>query len=140
MPTLSLQVANDFSALAPVSQQVREFLCACCAPPEAEFLTDLVIEELVTNTIKYGYDDKDAHHIQVSVSFHDGHLCIEVRDNGHPFDPLTQEAPDLTQPAEERPIGGLGIHLVRQMTDEVRYERRGDENIVTATKSFADGQ
>src|SRR5262245_795700 len=120
MAEISLQVANDFAALAPVSGQVREFLADCCAPPAAEFLTDLVIEELVTNTIKYGYDDKDAHRIHVCVRFHDGRLCVEVRDNGHPFDPLAQEAPDLTLPAEERPIGGLGIHLVRQMTDEVR--------------------
>jgi anti-sigma regulatory factor (Ser/Thr protein kinase) len=136
MAELSLQVANDFSALGPVSGQVRDFLCECKAPGAAEFLADLVIEELVTNTIKYGFDDKDAHRIHVDVKFHDGHLCIEVRDNGHPFDPLTQEAPDLTLCAEDRPIGGLGIHLVRQMTDEVRYERRGDENVVTATKTF----
>jgi anti-sigma regulatory factor (Ser/Thr protein kinase) len=129
-------VDNDFAALSPVSSQVREFLSGCNAPPAAEFLSDLVIEELLTNTIKYGFDDKDSHHINVSVKFHDGHLCIEVRDNGHAFDPLAQEAPDLTLPAEERPIGGLGLHLVRQMTDAVHYERRGDENVVTATKAF----
>jgi len=136
MAEISLKVDNDFAALAPVSGQVRDFLCECKAPDASAFLADLVIEELVTNTIKYGYDDKDAHRIHVSVKFHDGVLCIEVRDNGHAFDPLAQEAPDLTLPADERPIGGLGIHLVRQMTDDVRYERRGDENIVTATKTF----
>lgn len=136
MAEISLQIDNDFAALGPVSNQVREFLCGCDAPPAAEFLTDLVIEELVTNTIKYGYDDKAAHRIHVCIEFHDGRLCIEIRDNGHAFDPLAQEAPDLTLSAEERPIGGLGIHLVRQMTDDVRYERRGDENIVTATKQF----
>jgi anti-sigma regulatory factor (Ser/Thr protein kinase) len=140
MPELSLQIDGDFAALGPTSQRVHEFLAECHAPSAAEFLADLVIEELVTNTIKYGYDDKAAHRIHVCVKFHDGQLCIEVRDNGHPFDPLEQEAPDLTLPAEERPIGGLGIHLVRQMTDEVRYERRGDENIVTATKKFEDGR
>lgn len=136
MPGITLQVDNDFAALGPVSGQVRDFLCECKAPGAAEFLADLVIEELVTNTIKYGYDDAAAHHIFVDVKYHDGQLCIEVRDNGHPFDPLAQEAPDLTLAAEDRPIGGLGIHLVRQMTDEVRYERRGDENVVTATKTF----
>ncbi len=136
MADLSLQVANDFAALGPVSAQVRDFLCACRAPDAACFLTDLVIEELVTNTIKYGYDDASAHQILVKVAFHEGHLCIEVRDNGHAFDPLAQEAPDFTLPADERPIGGLGIHLVRQMTDDVRYERRGGENVVIATKAF----
>lgn len=136
MADLTLQIANDFAALGPASAQVRDFLCACKAPDVACFLTDLVIEELVTNTIKYGYDDNDAHHIRVNINFHDGRLCIEVRDDGHSFDPLAQEAPDLTSPTDKRPIGGLGIHLVRQMTDDVRYERHGDENVVFATKTF----
>ena len=136
MASISLEIANDFTALGPASGQVRDFLCACKAPDAANFLADLVIEELVTNTIKYGFDDKDRHSIHVDVKFHDDRLCIEVRDNGHPFDPLTQATPDLTLCADERPIGGLGLHLVRQMTDEVRYERRGDENVVTATKTF----
>jgi serine/threonine-protein kinase RsbW len=137
MAEISLKVDNDFAALGPVSAQVRDFLCECKAPDAASFLADLVIEELVTNTIKYGYDDRNSHRIHVDVKFHDGVLCIEVRDNGHAFDPLAQAAPDLTLSAEDRPIGGLGIHLVRQMTDDVRYERRGDENVVCATKAFA---
>ncbi len=136
MAELTLQVTNDFAALGPVSAQVRDFLCACHAPDAACFLTDLVIEELVTNTIKYGYDDGDTHDIHVSVNFHKGCLRIEVRDRGNAFDPLAQEAPDLTLPTDERPIGGLGIHLVRQMTDDVHYERRGEENVVVATKGF----
>ena len=143
MPVLSLQLANDFAALAPASAQVREFLGACGAPCAAEFLADLVIEELVTNTIKYGYDDEAGHCVHVRVEFHEGRLCLEVRDDGRAFDPLAQAEPDTTLPAEQRDIGGLGIHLVRQMTDEVRYERRGDENVVTAIKTFppdADGQ
>jgi len=136
MAGLKLQIANDFAALGPASAEVRDYLCGCKAPDAACFLTDLVIEELVTNTIKYGYDDAAAHRICVKVTFADGRLSIEVRDNGHPFDPLAQEAPDLSLPADERPIGGLGIHLVRQMTDHVRYERQGNENVVTATKTF----
>jgi len=136
MAEISLQVANDFSALAPVSQQVREFLCECCAPPAAEFLTDLVIEELVTNTIKYGYDDAGAHCIHVDVDFAAGRLGIAVRDDGRPFDPLDRPAPDVTLPADQRDIGGLGLHLVRQMTDSLTYERRDGWNIVRAEKDF----
>ena len=139
MPELSLQIASDFAALGPASGRVREFLCGCHAPDAACFLADLVIEELVTNTIKYGYDDSGAHRIFVDVAFQAGRLRIEVRDQGHAFDPLAQEAPDLSLAAEDRPIGGLGIHLVRQMTDEVHYERRDGENVVTAMKDFVDG-
>jgi len=136
MAEFSLQVANDFAALGPTSERVREFLAGCHAPDAASFLADLVIEELVTNTIKYGCDDTGSCRIHVAVDYSDDLLCIEVRDTGHPFDPLAQAAPETTLCAEERPIGGLGIHLVRQMADEVRYERRGNENVVTATKTF----
>lgn len=136
MAEITLELGNDFSALGPASAQVREFLGGCGAPGAAEFLADLVIEELVTNTIKYGYDDDASHAVHVRVEFADGRLCLEVRDDGRAFDPLAQEAPDTTLSAEHRDIGGLGIHLVRQMTDEVRYERRGHENVVTAIKTF----
>jgi serine/threonine-protein kinase RsbW len=140
MPELSLHLANDFTALGPASDEVREFLCNCSAPDAATFFADLVIEELVTNTIKYGYDDAVSHAIHVDLEFDRGRLCIAVRDSGHPFDPLAQAPPDFSIPADERPIGGLGIHLVRQMSDEVRYERRENENVVTASKAFPEDE
>jgi anti-sigma regulatory factor (Ser/Thr protein kinase) len=139
MTSLSLEIANDFAALAPASARVREFLDGCAAPGAASFLADLVIEELVTNTIKYGYDDAGAHAIALRVAYDEGRLFIEVRDDGRAFNPLEQAAPDTTLPAEQRDIGGLGIHLVRQMTDSVVYERRGHENVVVATKRFGIG-
>jgi anti-sigma regulatory factor (Ser/Thr protein kinase) len=140
MPSLSLEIANDIAALSPASERLRAFLEEVGAPGEAAFLADLVVEELVSNTIKYGYEDAGAPHCaHVGVLYEDGLLTIEVRDAGRPFDPLEADAPDFSLPAEERPIGGLGIHLVRQMTDELRYERRGHENVVVATKRFGGG-
>ncbi len=136
MSSLTIEIANDFAALAPASANVREFLGRCGASPAAEFLADLVIEELVTNTIKYGYDDALGHAVRVRVEFQDGRLRLEVRDDGHAFNPLDQAPPDTTLSAEHRDIGGLGIHLVRQMTDEVRYERQGAENVIVAIKTF----
>jgi serine/threonine-protein kinase RsbW len=136
MATLDLQIANSIGALSASNERVRDFLGECAAPTEAIFLAELVIEELVSNTIKYGYDDGGEHTIRVVVRFEGGALSIEVRDDGHAFNPLEQANPDLSLPAEERPIGGLGLHLVRQMTDEVRYERQNGENVVTATKAF----
>ena len=133
---LSLQIENNFAAINPASEKMRAHLASCGAPGEATFLADLIVEELVTNTIKYGYDDDARHFIDVTVDFQEGRLSIEIRDDGHEFNPLLQESPDTTLSAEERQIGGLGIHLVREMTDDVRYERRGHENVVIATKTF----
>ncbi len=139
MPEITLEIGNDFSALGPVSERVRGFLGECGAPDAASFLADLVIEELVTNTIKYGYDDAGTHAIDLRVCYDARHLTIEVRDDGHAFDPLAQAEPDTTLPAEQRDIGGLGIHLVRQMTDSVVYERRDGCNVVRAEKAFPPG-
>lgn len=136
---LTLELANDFAALGPASERVRAYLAEAGAPDAAAFLADLVIEELVTNTIKYGYEEAGAHLIAVEVLFAENRLTVEVRDHGRAFDPLEQDAPDTSLPAHERGIGGLGIHLVRQMADEVRYERRDGQNVVTATKVFAAG-
>jgi Anti-sigma regulatory factor (Ser/Thr protein kinase) len=133
---LEIQIDNDFAAIAPASERIRQYLENADAPAAAMFLADLVIEELVTNTIKYGYDDEHAHCVHVTAAFEDGVLTVEVRDDGHEFDPLSRETPDTTLPAEERDIGGLGIHLVCQMADEIRYERAGGWNVVIATKAF----
>lgn len=139
MSPLVLQIENNFSAIAPASERMRAHLESVGAPSPAVFLADLVLEELVTNTIKYGYDDANAHCVHVSVDFSGNTLTIEVRDDGHEFNPLSRETPDVTLPAEQRDIGGLGIHLVCQMSDDVRYERRDGWNVVTATKTFVDG-
>ncbi len=136
MPRLTLEIGNDFAALRPASERLREFLAECRAPEAAAFLADLVIEELVTNTIKYGYADRAPHCIHVGVDFTAERLAIEIRDDGQAFDPLALAAPDITLAAEERDIGGLGIHLVRQMTDSLTYERRGIWNVVRAEKTF----
>lgn len=136
MPGLTLDIGNDFAALRPASERLREFLAERGAPEVAAFLADLVLEELVTNTIKYGYDDTAPHCIHVDVDFADGRLSLAVRDDGHAFNPLELASPDTTLSAEHRNIGGLGIHLVRQMTDSLTYERRDGWNVVRAGKDF----
>jgi serine/threonine-protein kinase RsbW len=138
MANLVLEIDSNFAALGPATERLHEFLGECGAPDPAMFIADLVIEELVTNAIKYGYDDDAVHRIRIGVEFADGRLSVQVRDDGRAFNPLEQAAPDTTLSADERDIGGLGIHLVRQMTDDVCYERSGEENVVTATKTFAE--
>ncbi|MEI9479990.1 MAG: ATP-binding protein, partial [Deltaproteobacteria bacterium] len=61
-------------------------------------------------------------------------VSLTVQDDGRPFDPLYAQAPDIHSPLAERPVGGLGIYIVRKMMDEVRYEHRGGRNILTLVK------
>jgi len=92
----------------------------------------VALDELLANTIAYG----GAARIVVDVTLHPNRLSVMLIDDGSPFDPFNQEAPppDTALPVEERKIGGLGIHLIRKMMDDVRYERRADRNVVVLTK------
>ena len=100
-----------------------------------EFIDDvlLIAEELVTNTVSYGYEDDDEHHIEIEVSLNAGRWRFQFRDDAGAFNPLEKPPPDLE--ASERPIGGLGIHLVRELSDLVSYQRSDGCNILTVEKT-----
>jgi anti-sigma regulatory factor (Ser/Thr protein kinase) len=97
---------------------------------------NLVIEEALTNIIFYAFTDNDKHEIKISVSLYNNMLIIKITDNGIPFNPLEQQQPDINLPAEERPVGGLGIFLISQIMDEMHYARLKNKNILTLNKSI----
>ena len=94
----------------------------------------LVLEETVANVILYGYRDAREHTIDVTLSIHGPDVILTVADDAMAFNPLLAPPPELDKPLEERPIGGLGIHLVRSMMDDVQYARRDGRNILTMRK------
>lgn len=100
---------------------------------------NLALEELVTNTISYGCSDGREHAITISLHLEGADLHMRVEDDAMAFNPLEREAPDLNAPLEERPIGGLGVHLVRKLMDDVRYERTGTHNVLSMRKRATDG-
>lgn len=132
-----LHVRNAMDAIAPASATADAWLRERCAPADASFLVSLVIEELVTNCIKYGYDDEGEHVIDIVLSLGDRMLTMVVADDGHAFNPLEAPRPDLSAAIEDRPIGGLGLHLLRELSDEARYERRDGRNRLTLVKRMA---
>jgi len=119
------------------TDQLAQWLDANRVPPGASAVAHLGVEELVSNCIKYAFDDDRAREIAVSVSIADGRLLAQVIDDGQPFDPNHAPTPDLSLPLEQRPIGGLGLHLVRTMADRMTYERRDGLNRVTIEKALA---
>lgn len=104
--------------------------------PRVEYLPSLAIEELVTNCIKYGYPAGEEHVIALELRLVDGRLALTVTDDGRPFNPLEAPSPNLDLPPEERPVGGLGIHLLRQLSDGMDYVRVNDRNRVTLWMQF----
>jgi serine/threonine-protein kinase RsbW len=135
---LSLSIKNDLGEIARMSQEVAAWCHTQVLPEEVEFQIDLVLDELVSNVIRHGLKDDKEHFIDVNMLC-DGHeLVLEVEDDGVPFNPLDSPTPDINKPIEERRIGGLGIHLVRQIMDHLVYERRGEKNYLFMKKRLGE--
>jgi len=115
-------------------EQFREFALSRMEQWELPFALapklELVLEELLVNVCSYAYGDGDGD-VELSLSAEDGALTLLIRDWGRPYDPLTTQEPDLTLDVEERGIGGLGVHFVRQMAREVSYRRDNEANELT---------
>ena len=98
---------------------------------------NLAIEEAVVNVMNYAYPAGTEGDVQVDAFSNGEILKFVITDWGKPFDPTTKEDIDITLPAEERVIGGLGIHLVRQIMDSSNYERIDGKNVLTLIKKKA---
>jgi anti-sigma regulatory factor (Ser/Thr protein kinase) len=94
----------------------------------------LAVEEAVVNIISYAYPGKEEESISVSLEHGINHLAVVITDTGIAFDPTGKKEPDLSLPLEERPIGGLGTFLLRQLMTNVSYTRLGNKNILTMIK------
>ena len=103
---------------------------------QARFRIALALEEAVTNVIGHAFVGiAPPHLIRVRLDITPQMFVAEVIDNGHPFDPTAAPVPDLSLPIEQRPSGGLGIHLMRTMMDRVQYRRADDENLLRLEKA-----
>ncbi len=97
---------------------------------------NLAIEEAVVNVMQYAYSDEGKGEVEIRIIADAEWLTFIIIDSGVEFDPTTMGDADTTLSAEERPIGGLGIFLVRQLMDVIEYNREGDKNILTLRKKL----
>ena len=134
MADLVLKIRNDFDDLPAASDATTQFLERNNASSDVIFTANLAIEEIATNIIKYGYDDALKHEITIRLALRESKLDIEICDDGNEFNPFSQPEPDVSSGA--RQIGGLGIHLVRNMLDTCSHERRDGRNIVKLSKNL----
>jgi serine phosphatase RsbU (regulator of sigma subunit)/anti-sigma regulatory factor (Ser/Thr protein kinase) len=134
---LELTLANRSSELQRLASEVERFAQSQRIPDADVHALSLALDEVITNTISYGYDDQGAHEIRVRLMLANGRLSAEVEDDGRPFDPLTTPQPDLTSAVEDRPVGGLGIHLVRSLMEQVDYRRESGKNHLIMSKRLS---
>ena len=128
MSTVAITITNAASELARVSALADQF--ATVNQLSSDVVADLhvVLDEVLTNIIKYGYTDNRVHEISIHLRVEDGVLVAEIEDDGRPFDPLILPEPDVKAPLQERRVGGVGIHFVRKLMNEVSYRRLADRN------------
>jgi sigma-B regulation protein RsbU (phosphoserine phosphatase) len=133
---LDIKLTNQLPEIERVNQTLTEFGQRHGLTPGVVHDLNLALEEILTNIVSYGYTDDREHEIKVRLSTQPGEVRAEVEDDGQPFNPLEAPEPDTTQSLEERTMGGLGIHLVRKLTDGLEYQRQAGKNLLLMRKNL----
>ena len=132
----SIILANDISEINKLNEFIEEIGDEFSLSPDVTFNLNLVLEEAVVNIINYAYPKEEHENIYLSARLHEGSIILILTDTGKEFDPTTAPEADITLSADERQIGGLGIFLIRQIMNEVKYERIEGKNILTLEKKL----
>lgn len=119
---LHVTIPARLSEVRELSGMVEAFGDAHGLPDPKVFVINLALDELITNTVTHGLEDKADAEIRITMRVAGGTLILVMEDNGQPFDPTRDTDADVTSPLEERAIGGLGLHLVKNFADRVAYE------------------
>lgn len=129
-----VKLLNDIDEISRLGIFVEELGEELSLSPEITMNINLALEEAIANIIMYAYPTEERHDIILSVNYTEHQLIFLLSDTGKSFDPTQANDVDLNLSLEERPIGGLGIYLIRQIMNEVTYERIGNENKLTMKK------
>lgn len=132
----SIVLPNDTQEVPRLNTFVSDMCNSLDAPLDVTAQVQLAVEEAVVNVMDYAYPAGTRGELTVEVQADDEQLQFIIRDTGIPFDPTTTPEIDTTLSAKDRPIGGLGIHLVRQIMDDVQYRRIGEFNVLTLIKKY----
>ncbi len=127
---ISLSMRNNFKDLAALVGRANVFLESQSLPVTAVYKANLVLEEVLTNLVKYAFEDTAEHEISVLLSVNDEEMVIRFADDGREFDPLAVPPPAVKRSLEDADVGGLGVYLVRKNVDFIRYCRDQSKNIL----------
>jgi anti-sigma regulatory factor (Ser/Thr protein kinase) len=131
-----LRLSNSIDELQAVNNELEQFGESQDLAPDLMFNLNLVLEEVLTNIIFYGYDDSATHVIELNINLKSEIIEIEIIDDGKPFNPLERPDPNVNKSLDERQIGGLGIFLVKKIMDKAEYFRRENKNILNLQKNI----
>jgi len=123
-------ITNELHSLESLMNAITNFLEDQAVDAQAVYRINLAMEEMITNIIKYGYDDYDTHEINVTVEVLEFEIVAVIEDTGREFNPLEQKMEVKDESLEEKEVGGLGLHLIKQMLDAMTYRREERKNIL----------
>lgn len=128
--TFDFTIKNDLKEISGLTIAANEFLEPKSLDPKIVYSVNLVLEEMLVNTITHGYDDSGDHKIAVRIALAEDEICIIMEDDGTAFNPLSIPWASHSAQAGELIEDGLGIHFVRNMMDAMQYRRENDKNIL----------
>jgi len=131
----AFELTNRSSELATLCERLEGIGATLRLSRRSIFEINLAMDEIFTNIISYGYADQAEHAVRVCVSADGDRLTVVVEDDGVPFNPVERPTPQAPDNVESCKIGGLGIHLVKNLVDELSYSRCGGKNILTLKKT-----
>ena len=131
---MRLEVGDELAEITVVAARVEAFCALHDLGDDIAHAVNLSLDELLTNTMTHGAAAGDPLQIQVLFSLSGDTLTVQLSDTGTAFDPSEAPAPDLESDVEDRPVGGLGLHLVRELMDSLSYRRQDGRNELTLTK------
>jgi serine/threonine-protein kinase RsbW len=131
--TLSLSVANRMDEVPRLVELLDSFGAGAGLSDDLVFRLTVTLDEVVTNIVRHGFNGQGGHDILLGITVDEALVTATVEDHGPPFDLRTVPPADVNAPIELRPIGGLGVHLVRLLTHSLDYRRDGHRNILTLT-------
>ncbi len=131
-----LNIKNEISEINRICDEVEKFCNDHNISDEKYHDIILILDELVTNVINYAYPNGGEHIFTLDIQKIDDCIYIVLSDSGIPFDPLAKDDPDIESSLEERRIGGLGIFIVKQLSEIVEYSRIDDKNQLNITVSI----
>lgn len=134
---MNWSIKNDLTEIEKLAGEIESFGEKQDISQALIFNINLSLEELITNIINYGYRDGQEHQIHIDLQVAKTEIVVELKDDGIPFNPLEAPCPDVNQDLNDRPVGGLGIFLVRSLMDDVQYRRTGEQNVLIMKKYLA---
>ena len=130
----SFELKSDLSELETLCLHLNKFgritgLSLTCATD-----INICLDELFTNIVSYGFADDQEHIIRFTINLDNNVLTIKIEDDGVPFDPLKKKDPEFPADLMDARIGGLGIHIVKKLMDDIHYKRKRGWNSLTMRK------